>query len=104
MFTPTNEQLNPSTRPTSDGLRADWIPLEVGTYTVHVTFGGNAVPGSPFRVKCYDPKKITITPPTNDSIVRKTTRFLSEFRNHLNFLFSFSKAKRKQKNNSIFLK
>ncbi|CAF2820839.1 unnamed protein product [Rotaria sp. Silwood2] len=76
VFTPINEKLNPSTRLTSDGLRVDWIPTEVGTYNVHVTFAGNPVPGSPFRVKCYDPKKVIITPPTNDSTVRKPARFL----------------------------
>ncbi|CAM4895437.1 unnamed protein product [Rotaria socialis] len=76
VFTPTNEKLNPSTRLTADGLRVDWIPSEVGTYTVHVAFGGNAVPGSPFRVKCYDPKKVIVTPPTSESAVRKPTRFL----------------------------
>jgi hypothetical protein len=79
VLTPTNEQLNPSTRLTPDGLRVDWVPSEVGTYIAHVTFAGNAVPGSPFRVKCYDPKKVVVTPPTNDSAVRKPTRFLSEF-------------------------
>ncbi|CAF1246383.1 unnamed protein product [Rotaria sordida] len=76
VFTPTNEKLNPSTRFTSDGLRVDWMPSEVGTYNVHVTFAGNSVPGSPFRVKCYDPKKVVVTPPINDSAVRKPTRFL----------------------------
>ncbi|CAF4178168.1 unnamed protein product, partial [Rotaria magnacalcarata] len=72
----TNEKLNPSTRLTADGLRVDWIPSEVGTYIVHVAFAGNAVPGSPFRVKCYDPKKVIVTPPTGESAVRKPTRFL----------------------------
>ncbi|CAF3728092.1 unnamed protein product [Rotaria sp. Silwood1] len=76
VFTPMNEKLNPSTRLTSDGLRVDWIPTEVGTYNVHVIFIGNPVPGSPFRVKCYDPKKVIVTPPINDSTVRKPTRFL----------------------------
>jgi hypothetical protein len=80
VLTPTNEQLNPTTRLTPDGLRVDWIPTEVGAYTVQVTFAGNSVPGSPFRVKCYDPKKVLVTPPTNDSTVLKQTRFISKFR------------------------
>lgn len=79
VFTPTNEKINPLTRLTSDGLRVDWVPSEVGTYTVHVAFAGNAVPGSPFRVKCYDPNKVLVTPPTGESSVRKLTRFLSKF-------------------------
>ena len=76
--TPSNEQLKPTTRMTNDGLRVDWTPNEVGTYLVHVTFSGNIVPGSPFRVKCYDYRKVLVTPPTGDSAVRKPTRFLSE--------------------------
>ena len=69
------------------------MPSEVGTYTVHVTFAGNAVPGSPFRVKCYDPKNVLITPPTSDSAVRKPTRFLgkSHFQVHINVQLIFSK-------------
>lgn len=47
------------------------------------------MPGSPFRVKCYDPKKVIVTPPTTDSSVRKPTRFLSELRNDF-FLFFIS--------------
>jgi filamin len=80
VLTPTNEQLNPTTRLTQDGLRVDWVPSEVGTYTVHVSFAGNPVPGSPFRVKCYDPKKVIVTPPTSDGAVRKPTRFVGKFR------------------------
>lgn len=80
VHTPSNEQINPSTRLTSDGLRVDWVPTEVGTYTVHVSFAGNVVPGSPFRVKCYDPKKVIVTPPSNDSAVGKPTRFLGKSR------------------------
>lgn len=52
---------------------------------VHVSFAGSAVPGSPFRVKCYDPKKVIVTPPTNDSSVRKPVRFLSKLRNDFFF-------------------
>jgi filamin len=85
--TPNNEQLTPSTRLTADGLRVDWIPAEVGTYTVHVNFAGNAVPGSPFRVKCYDPKKVIVTPPSSDSTIRKPTRFLSMFPLRLDRVF-----------------
>ena len=78
VLTPTNEQLNPSTRLTQDGFRVDWVPTEVGTYTVQISFAGNSVPGSPFRVKCYDPMKVIVTPPTTDSAVRKATRFVGK--------------------------
>lgn len=78
VHTPSNEQLKPTTRITPDGLRVDWIPNEVGTFHVHVNFAGKSVPGSPFRVKCYDPKKVLVTPPTNESTIRKPTRFLSK--------------------------
>ena len=86
VLTPSNEQLTPSTRLTPDGLRVDWVPSEVGTYVVHVSFAGNAVPGSPFRVKCYDPKNVMVTPPANDSAIRKATRFLSEFLSLFHFI------------------
>ena len=76
--TPSNEQLQPSTRLTPDGIRVDWVPHEVGTYHVHVNFAGKSVPGSPFRVKCYDPKKVLVTPPGNDCTIRKPARFLSK--------------------------
>jgi len=89
VLTPNNEELNPSTRLTSDGLRVDWVPSEVGTYTVHVTFAGNPVPGSPFRVKCYDPKNVIVTPPTSDGAVRKPTRFLGKFIDTINFEILF---------------
>lgn len=76
--TPHNEQIQPTTRLTPDGLRVDWTPNEVGTYVIHVTYAGNTVPGSPFRVKCYDPRKVVITPPTSDGSVQKPVRFLSK--------------------------
>ena len=45
------------------------------------------MPGSPFRVKCYDPKKVIVTPPTGDGAVRKPTRFASKITSLLIFLF-----------------
>ncbi len=79
IFTPTKEQFNPSTLLTSAGLRVDWTPSEIGTYMIHVTLPGNPIPGSPFQVKCYDPKKVIVIPPTSDSSIRKPTKFLGEF-------------------------
>jgi filamin len=71
----------------------DWVPSEVGTYTVHVSFAGNSVPGSPFRVKCYDPKKVHVTPPTAEGAVRKLTKFVSKFNNNFSafscFIFQY---------------
>jgi hypothetical protein len=29
-------------------------------------------------VKCYDPKKVIVTPPTSENATRKATKFLSE--------------------------
>lgn len=85
---------------TSTGLRADWTPQEIGTYIIHITLHGNVIPGSPFHVKCYDPKKVIVIPPKNDSTLRKPTKFLSEllseyhnFHNtNLMFLVDISKA------------
>ncbi|CAF4589549.1 unnamed protein product [Rotaria sp. Silwood2] len=76
IFTPTNEQLDPSTLLTSDGLRVDWIPSEIGTYIIHMILHGYSIPGSPFYVKCYDPKRVIITPPINDSTIGEATKFL----------------------------
>ncbi len=78
IFTPTNEQLNPSTLLTSAGLRVDWTPFELGTYKIHVTLHKNPIPGSTFHVKCYDPKRVVVIPLTNNSSIRKPTKFLSE--------------------------
>jgi filamin len=80
IFSPTNESINPSTLLTSNGLHVDWTPHEIGIYTIHVTFHSNPIVGSPFRVKCYDPKNVIVIPPTSDSVVRKPTSFLGEFR------------------------
>ncbi|CAF1001104.1 unnamed protein product [Rotaria sordida] len=76
IFTPTNEQLNPSTLLTSDGLRVDWTPSEIGTYIIHLILYGYSIPGSPFSVKSYDPKKILIIPPINDSTIGEPVKFL----------------------------
>jgi hypothetical protein len=78
IFTPKNKQLNASTLLTSAGLRVDWSPSQVGTYIIHVTLHGKPIPGSPFQVKCYDPKKVIVTPPTSENATRKATKFLSE--------------------------
>jgi filamin len=79
IFTPKNEQLDPSTLLTSDGLRVDWTPSEIGTYIIHVTLHGNTIPGSPFHVECYDPKQVIVIPPTSDSSIRKPTKFISKY-------------------------
>lgn len=78
VFTPNNEPLNPSTILTYDGLRADWTPLEIGTYTVHILLNGHAIPKSPFRVKCFDPQKVFVIPPKANNIIHKPIRFLGE--------------------------
>jgi filamin len=75
---PTNEQLNPSTLLTSAGLRVDWTPSEIGTYIIHVTLHEKPIPGSPYYVKCYDPKKVIVTPPITDSFIQKPTKFFSK--------------------------
>ncbi|CAF1278454.1 unnamed protein product [Rotaria sordida] len=76
IFTPTNEQLNPSTLLTSDGLRVDWTPSEIGTYIIHLILYGYSIPGSPLSVKSYDPKKILIIPPIDDSTIGEPVKFL----------------------------
>jgi len=82
IFTPTNEQFNPSTLLTSAGLRVDWTPTEIGTYIIHTTIHDKPIPGSPFHVKCYDPKRVIVIPPVNDSSIYKPTKFLSEFEDY----------------------
>ncbi|CAF5036697.1 unnamed protein product [Rotaria sp. Silwood1] len=37
---------------------------------------GYSIPGSPLRVKCYDPKKVIVIPPINNSIIGEPTKFL----------------------------
>lgn len=77
--TPTNETLNPSTLLTSDGLRVDWTPSEVGTYRIHMNLFNNPIPGNPLLVKCYDPKRVIVTPPTTESTIRIPTKLHSKF-------------------------
>jgi filamin len=90
IVTPSNEQFNPSTLLTSTGLRVDWIPTEIGTYIIYPTIHDKPIPGSPFHVKCYDPKRVVVIPPTNDSSVYKPTKFLSEFKESSSkFFFAF---------------
>ncbi|CAF1398822.1 unnamed protein product [Adineta steineri] len=76
ILSPKDEVLTPSTLLTIAGLRVDWTPTEVGTYKIHITLNGNIVPASPFFAKCYDPKKVSVAPAMNDSIVGKLTKFL----------------------------
>ncbi|CAF3378932.1 unnamed protein product [Rotaria socialis] len=76
IFTPSNDKLNPSTLLTSDGLRVDWTPMEIGIYRIHLTLFGFSLPGSPLTMKCYDPKKVIIKPPLRDSMIRIPTRFI----------------------------
>ncbi|CAM4749067.1 unnamed protein product [Rotaria magnacalcarata] len=74
--TPSNEKLNPSTLLTSDGLRIDWTPMEIGLYRIHLMLFGFSLPGSPLTMKCYDPKKVIIKSPPQYSTIRIPTRFL----------------------------
>ncbi|CAF1661453.1 unnamed protein product, partial [Adineta ricciae] len=75
VFSPTGESTTPSTLLTIAGLRVDWTPTEIGTYRIHVELNGKLIPASPFYVKCYDPKKVLVTPTTNSSAIGKPTKF-----------------------------
>ena len=79
IITPSNERFNPSTLLTSAGLRVDWTPTEIGTYIIYTNTQDKQIPGSPFHVKCYDPKRVIVMPPLNDSSIYKPTKFLSGF-------------------------
>ena len=83
IITPKNESFNPSTLLTFAGLRVDWTPSEIGTYTIHVRLHEKPIPSSPFHVKCYDPKQVLVTRPTTDSVVRKPTKLISNQSNDL---------------------
>ena len=78
IFSPTDEQVTPSTLLTLAGLRVDWTPTDVGTYKVHVLLNGKMIPASPFQAKCYDPKRVFVTPTKIDSAIGKPTKFRSE--------------------------
>ena len=45
---------------TIDGFASKITPYEAGPHTVHVTFGGQPVPGSPFTVEAIPDKQVTV--------------------------------------------
>ncbi|UJR14889.1 hypothetical protein I4U23_001873 [Adineta vaga] len=75
IFSPQGESINPSALLTIAGLRVDWTPTEIGTYRIHVKLNGKIILASPFYAKCYDPKRVIVTPITNDSAIGKPTKF-----------------------------
>lgn len=96
VYSPAGESITPSTLLTIAGLRVDWTPTEVGTYRIHVSLNGKLIPASPFYVKCYDPKRVLVTPTTNDSAIGKPTKFRSKFRKKMTGV-SFSVIEQKKK-------
>lgn len=79
IIAPNKDKYLPSTLLTSAGLRIDWTPTEVGTYHIEAHSKTHPIPGSPFQVKCYDPKRVLLIPPIKDSIIHRPTKFISKF-------------------------
>ncbi|CAG0925080.1 unnamed protein product [Notodromas monacha] len=60
-------QVNGTTR---TGFHAEFLPKEVGTHTVLVEYNGAAVPGTPFKAKAYDAKRVHVSSINNGKIGR----------------------------------
>ncbi|XP_076435460.1 filamin-B-like isoform X2 [Babylonia areolata] len=45
----------------SSTLTVEYLPREVGTYTVNAIIAGTPIKGSPFKVKTYDPSKVKVS-------------------------------------------
>ncbi|KAL8600676.1 hypothetical protein ACOMHN_006742 [Nucella lapillus] len=45
----------------SPALTVEYLPREVGTYTVNAILAGRPIKGSPFKVKTYDPSKVKVS-------------------------------------------
>lgn len=55
-YTPKIQKLAPS----DDCCRVEWIPYELGTYTIDVVYCEHVVKGCPLKVKTYDPKRVIV--------------------------------------------
>ncbi len=43
-----------------EDCRVEWIPYELGTYTIFVTYCDHTVKGTPLKVKTYDSKRVEV--------------------------------------------
>lgn len=55
-YTPKVQKLTAGT----DECRVEWIPYELGTYTIEVVYCEHPVKGCPIKVKTYDPKRVLV--------------------------------------------
>lgn len=58
---PAGQEYTPKIHKTaSDECRVEWIPYELGTYTIEVVYCEHQVKGCPLKVKTYDPKRVIV--------------------------------------------
>lgn len=53
-FAPKIQRLN------DDEVRIEWIPYELGTYTIFVSYCDHTVKGTPIKIKTYDSKRVEV--------------------------------------------
>lgn len=57
-----------------DECKIEWIPYELGSYTISASYHENPIKGTPFKVKTYDPKRVQVYNIT-DGIIYKPNTF-----------------------------
>lgn len=64
-------------------FRVEFAPRSAGEHRIHVAYGSEAIPGSPFSCKVYDVAAIKVRP-ADRGMVAKPVTFLGEYRVYLN--------------------
>lgn len=65
-------------------FRVEFAPRSAGEHRIHVAYGSEAIPGSPFSCKVYDVAAIKVRP-ADRGMVAKPVTFLGEHRASLTF-------------------
>lgn len=57
----------------------EFIPRDIGTYSIDITYGGLQVPGSPFVCETYDIHCVRLLDLANDGHIGKEVSFAGNF-------------------------
>lgn len=67
-FIPKIQKIN------QEDCRVEWIPYELGSYSISAYYHGNTIKGTPLKIKTFDPKRVLVYN-INDGLVFKSNMF-----------------------------
>lgn len=73
-------KIHPTSATITSSLSGDftvkWIPRELGTYLVNITYGDHPVKDTPLRMKVYDPKQVRVINMSEFGVVKMSSSFV----------------------------